>query len=156
MKGNAVAAIIALVLLTLSANAFASSATRCRVLAIEASINPTGIAAEIAEYSAIFKKTPFNKFKGFKLISSQTIELDSPAPQQLKLPDRIGGTLQMVQKQKRQFQLALTLARPGQKPIAIKGIASPGAPLFAAGMKSADGIWIFGIACDEASKTIKY
>jgi hypothetical protein len=156
MKANIVSPILWLILLTASASSFAAGATYCEIMTIEASNANGGTDIRIRKYENILKKQPFAKFNTFILVDRQTIEIDSPSVKSLTLLDSIGGSLLVKPKHKGQFQLTLTLSRAGQKPISIDGVASPGAPLFAAGLKSPNGVWIFGIACEDKNKITTY
>ena len=156
MKGTAITSIIVLILLAGSASALANSAARCDILSIEASNANTGIDPKLNKYRAIFQKPPFAGFNSFELVSHQSIEVQMPAAKTLTLPNAIGGSLRLRGEQKGAFQLTLTIARDGQSPVSIEGVASPGAPLFTAGFKSPQGIWVFGIACEQKKTIIKY
>ncbi len=156
MKGKIVTAVFTLVLLVGSITADANSATRCKVLSIEASNSKSGLDSKLSQYRTIFKKAPFSQYDSFVLKDSQYIELDIQAPTPFVLPDTIEGSLLLKQRKKGQFQLTLTITRKGQKPISIDGFATPGAPLFAAGLKSPNGVWIFGVTCERDNDIVKY
>jgi hypothetical protein len=147
MKGKIVAAIVTLMLLSTGEAAYASSRAECEVMTIHASNSGRGVDAALMKFEAIFKKVPFSGFNTFTLMNRQKVEIDIDQPRVLSLPDGIGGTLHLNRRKKGLLALTLTLTRDRSKPIIIRGHTSPGAPLFAAGMKTQGGVWIFGIAC---------
>ena len=69
------------------------------------------------------------------------------APVKLHLPNSLGGSLKLDDVTQGRLHLTLTLAREKRNPVSIKGMASQGAPFFAAGFKNPDGVWIFGVIC---------
>jgi hypothetical protein len=156
MKGTAITSITLLILLTGSRSALGNSIASCDIMSIEASNANTGIDPKLNKYRAIFQKPPFAGFNSFELVGRQSIEVEMPTAKTLTLPNAIGGSLKLRREQKGVFQLTLTIARAGQTPVSIEGIASPGAPLFTAGFKSAKGIWVFGIACTPKKAIVNY
>ncbi len=121
----------------------------CEVMTILASNSGQGIDTALREFRHLLIKEPFSKFDTFKLVSKQAVEIDDLQPKKLSLPDGIGGSLYLNRRTKGKMALTLTLTRDGKRPISINGTAAPGAPLFAAGMKSGNGVWIFGVACEN-------
>jgi hypothetical protein len=156
MKGKIVAAICALLLFGIGETAQASSRAECEVMTIHASNSGQGIDRALSKYETILKKSPFSGFNTFKLMNRQVVDIDTFQPRVLSLPDAIGGSLYLDRQAKGLLALTLTLTREGRKPIIIKGHASPGAPFFAAGMKSAQGVWVFGVACKSRNAITPY
>ncbi len=147
---------ISAVLTLFTAPSTCIAAAHCKVLTIQATRNGKGIDPRISQYSAIFKKKPFADYDTFVLLDAQvaTVELKSPAA--LRLPTGISGSLVLNKVSEGKLDLTFTLSRNGKSPIRINGVASPNSPIFAAGLKSAAGIWIFGVACDRPESGITY
>ena len=156
MKEIIVATVVTLFLLGMGEAAHASSKAECEVMTIHASNSGQGIDTALTRFETIFKKSPLSGFNSFKLVDRQIIEMKISQKRELTLPDAIGGSLHLDRQNKGLSALTLTLYREGKKPITIRGRASPGAPLFAAGMRSAQGIWVFGIACKEKNSIRNY
>jgi hypothetical protein len=144
------------ILLILSTAAGVSAATRCEVLTIHASNEGKGSDARLSQYSAIFKSKPFSAFDSFALIDKQIVAVELKTPKTLRFPDKIDGSLQLNGVSTGNFDLTLVLSRLGKPPIRINGVAAPQSPIFAAGMKSASGIWVFGVVCDHSAGGIAY
>jgi hypothetical protein len=134
----------------------ASASTHCEVLTIKASNDGKGIDNKISKYSNIFKKEPFSRYDSFALLRTEKIQIELKSPRSLQLPDGIEGSLVLNNIADGKLDLTFALARGAKPPIRINGIAAPGSPIFAAGMKSGAGIWIFGVACDFADNGISY
>lgn len=134
----------------------ATAATDCRVLTIQASNEGKGVDEKISKFAHIFKNTPFSGYNTFTLIDSQFVKIELKSPLQLQLPDSITGSLMLKKIADGKLDLAFALSRAGKPPVRINGIAAPSSPIFAAGMKSPTGIWIFGVACDYVDNGITY
>ncbi len=126
----------------------AIAATKCEILSIKASSDGKGVDPAVARYAKIFKNEPFAKFNSFALIDRQPVDIELNVPKNLKLPENISASLKLNKYSDGKFDLTLALSRLSKSPVNINGIASPGSPIFAAGMKSDNGIWIFGVVCD--------
>lgn len=137
-------------------DAAATKKVKCTVLTVQATNDGTGIAPSLSNYAHLFKKKPFSAYNSFKLVESQIVDLSLRAPEKLKLPDSIGGSLRLNGRVGKQLDLTLTLARKDNAPIQIRGHASPGSPLIAAGMNSPDGIWVFGVVCTDKDETVAF
>ena len=140
----------------LSSKAEAAERTRCEILTVQASNSGRGIAESLTQYAEIFKKPPFATYDSFELLDRQVVELALAVPTQLTLPENIGGSLNLNGRIGKQLDLTLTLSRNKKTPITIRGHASPGAPLIAAGMTSSKGIWVFGVVCTEPRGTVSF
>jgi len=141
---------LALVLISLffgALQAHASTEVSCTILTIEASNANQGIDQQLKEYAAIFKEKPFAAFNTFVLKNRETYAMPTLQPMRLALPDALGGSLKLLSTEGAQLSVVLTLQRQGSLPMEIKGTARPGAPFFAAGLRSAHGVWIFGVVC---------
>lgn len=154
MKRSILAAIICCCTLLGVAPAWAENTIRCDVLTIEASRLGSGVEAPLRPYAAIFKQKPFDAFDSFKLVDKKTYELTLGASQKLKVPGGMSGKLLFKGLTGKRLELRLTLNKPGLKPITIDGLASPGAPLFAAGFRRSGRILIFGVACTDKNGEI--
>ena len=149
MRAKVLAAIVGSIVLSLALTAAAKDTVRCEVLTIEASNSGHGIDPALRAHSAIFGKPPFSAFNSFRLVQRQALDVALGAPAQLTLPQPFSGSLGFNGEQQGKLNLSLTLARSQAQPIVINGKASPGAPFFAAGFRSATGTWIFGVLCDR-------
>jgi hypothetical protein len=138
------------------AAAEASERIRCEVLTIEASRTGQGIDPALAAYGAVFRAAPFTQFDTFKLVSRKSYELTLGSQAALVLPSPYGGALRFDRENAGRFELSLTLTRPKGAPVQVQGRATPGTPFFAAGLKSALGRWVFGVACDRANGVVHY
>ena len=158
MKGYKIIAywLLLAVFFAISLEARASARTHCEILTVQASNDGTGIAPSLSNYIDLFKKEPFSTYNSFKLVERQVVMLDLQIPQKLTLPENIGGSLALNEKNGKQLDLTLTLVRGNNNPITIHGYASPGSPLIAAGMKSPKGIWVFGIICTGEDATVSF
>lgn len=145
-----------LLVLTSMGAAQASERIRCEVLTIEASRTGQGIDPALAIYTPVFKTAPFAEFDTFKLVDRRSYELTLGGLAALSLPSPYAGSLRFDRENGGRFELSLTLARPTGNPVLVQGKATPGAPFFAAGLKSALGRWIFGVACDHADGVVHY
>jgi hypothetical protein len=134
----------------------ASESIRCEVLTIEASRTGQGIDPALTLYSAVFKTAPFAEFDTFKLVARRSYELTLGGQSALSLPSPYGGALRFDRENGGRFELSLTLTRPTGAPILVQGKATPGTPFFAAGLKSALGRWVFGVACDKPNGVVSY
>jgi hypothetical protein len=134
----------------------ASERIRCEVLTIEASKTGQGIDPALAIYGAVFKVAPFSEFDTFKLVARRSYELTLGAQSALSLPAPYGGALRFDRENGGRFELSLTLTRPTGGPVFVQGKATPGTPFFAAGLRSALGRWVFGVACDRANGVVHY
>ena len=132
------------------------AATRCEVLTIHASNVGRGTDAKLSRFAALFVQKPFSAFDTFELMETQEIGLEMGIPAALKLPERIGGTLRLNKIENGKFDLSLSLSRDGKPPVRINGIAAAQSPILAAGMKSKNGVWIFGVACDHDASGMSY
>jgi hypothetical protein len=148
--------LIGLLALTGMAAAQASERIRCEVLTIEASRTGQGIDPALAVYGPIFRTAPFAEFDTFKLVARRSYELTLGGLSALELPSPYGGSLRFDRENAGRFELSLTLTRPTGGPVLVQGKATPGTPFFAAGLKSALGRWIFGVACDQANGIVHY
>ena len=137
-------------------SAEADAATRCEVLTIHASNAGKGTSEKLSRFSALFAQKPFSAFDTFELIETQDLEIEIGIPAVLKLPDRIDGTLHLNKIDNGKFDLSLSLGRGGKPPVRINGIAAPQSPILAAGLKSKNGVWIFGVTCDRDASGISY
>ncbi len=149
MRGKLLAVVALFALLAGTIQAHASNNVRCEVMTIAASNSNKGIDPALTKYAAVFKQAPFSSFDSFKLVHRQVYEMPTRTPVQLSLPASLGGSLKLNQKDGSRLDLTLSLARQGHSPINIQGLASPGTPFFAAGLKNPDGVWVFGIACNR-------
>jgi hypothetical protein len=157
MGRTALAALLAgLLALGAVATAQASEKLRCEVLTIEASRTGQGIDPALAAYQSIFKLPPFAEFDTFKLVSRRSYELTLGSDAALAIPSPYGGSLRFDRESGGRFELSLSLTRPSGAPILVQGKATPGTPFFAAGLKSALGRWVFGVACDRANGVVHY
>lgn len=126
-----------------------NSTAACEVMTILASNSGQGVDVALRQFQYLFMKEPFSKYDSFQLISKQVVIIDTFRPKKLSLPDGIGGSLYLNRRIERKLALTLTLTRDSKRRISISGIAAPGAPLFAAGMKGGNGVWVFGVACEN-------
>ena len=149
MRGKLLAVVALFALLAGTIQAHASNKVRCEVMTIAASNNNKGIDPALTEYATVFKQKPFSRFDTFKLVHRQVYEMPFQAPVPLSLPASLGGSMKLSQKNGSQLDLTLSLVRKGQNPINIQGLARPGTPFFAAGLKNTDGVWVFGVACNR-------
>ncbi len=154
MKRSILAAMIGFCTLLGAAPAPAASAIRCDVLTIEASRLGGGIETPLLPYAPIFKQKPFDGFDTFKLVGKKTYELSLGKSHTLEVPAGMSGKLLFKGLMGKRLELRLTLSKPGIKPVKIDGLASPGAPLFAAGFKVPGGILVFGVVCTDKSGEI--
>ena len=145
-----VMSVLSAILLT-SWSSDAGAETRCEVLTIHASNAGKGMDAKLSRFAALFAKKPFSDFDTFELTEIQAVGLKIGVSAALTLPDRIDGTLRLNKIDNGKFDLSLSLGRDGKPPVRINGIAAPQSPILAAGMRSKNGVWIFGVACDGAS-----
>ena len=134
----------------------ASERIRCEVLTIEASRSGQGLDPALALYGPVFKAAPFAEFDTFKLVSRKSYELTLGSESQLTIPSPYAGALKFDRESAGRFELTLSLTRPAGPPILVQGKATPGTPFFAAGLKSALGRWVFGVACDRANGVVHY
>jgi hypothetical protein len=134
----------------------ASERVRCEVLTIEASRSGQGIDPALALYGAVFKAAPFAEFDTFKLVGRRSYELALGSDAALTIPSPYTGSLRFDRENAGRFELTLSLTRPSGPPILVQGKATPGTPFFAAGLKSALGRWVFGVACDRANGVVHY
>jgi hypothetical protein len=147
------------VLLSLSitvSDANADDRTRCEILTVQASNNGTGVSQELSQFADLFKKEPFSAFNSFDLIDRQVVDLELTVPKALNLPENIKGSLNLNGRIGKQIDLTLTLTRKNKSPITIRGHASPGSPLIAAGMTSPRGRWVFGVICAKETGTVTF
>ena len=156
MGYNAIAFLLSFSMFFIAVDAAAMEKAQCEILTVQASNDGTGIAPSLSKYKHLFTKKPFSAYNSFKLIDRQVVDLTLQVPRKLTLPDNIGGALNLNGSVGKQLDLTLTLARKNNTPIHIRGHASPGSPLIAAGMNSPNGIWVFGIVCTGKSETISY
>jgi hypothetical protein len=151
------ALLIGLLALTSIAAAQASERIRCEVLTIEASRTGQGIDPALAVYRPVFLTAPFAEYDTFKLVTRHSYELTlGGQAATLALPAPYTGSLRFDQENIGRFELSLTLTRPTGAPVLVQGKATPGTPFFAAGLRSALGRWIFGVACDPANGVFHY
>lgn len=134
----------------------ATAATNCEVLTIQASNQGKGVDGKISKYAHIFRTQPFSGYNTFTLVDSQVIKVELKSPLKLQLPGSIDGSLLLNKIAGGKLDLTFALSRAGKTPVRINGIAAPNSPIFAAGMKSASGIWIFGVACNHTDNGITY
>ncbi len=153
MKTKLLPAIAILLLLSTSIEADAESKVKCEVLTIAASNTGGGIDPALAAHAAFFKQVPFTAFNTYKLVHRQNYQLELNAPHTLKLPAPLNGALRLNGQEEGRFNLTLTVGRPGKKPVAISGQASPLTPLFAAGFQKPNGTWVFTVICNQNSIT---
>lgn len=125
----------------------ATPAVRCSVLAIEASNTNRGIDPALSQYAAVFKEPPFSAFNSFTLVRREVYEMPIGQPVKLSLPNSLGGALSLENQSGIHLDLVLTLERKGLDPVRIEGKAKPNKPFFAAGLRSKNGVWVFGVIC---------
>lgn len=151
MRAVLIAAVLGALAFCAAAPAQATEKVRCDVLTIEASNRGQGIDAALAEHGAVFRKHPFSSFDTFRLVSRHAYQLELGVPTALTLPAPLGGSIVYNQQVQGKLDLTLTITRPQVKPVTVRGKASPGSPLFAAGFKSGAGTWIFGVVCNRSA-----
>lgn len=155
-RAVAAALLTALLAVGAAAGADASNRVRCEVLTIEASRTGQGIDPALAGYRAIFQVPPFAEFDTFRLVGRRSYELTLGAEVPLAMPSPYGGALRFDREGKGRFELSLSLTRPQGAPILVQGKATPGTPFFAAGLRSALGRWVFGVACERGNGIVHY
>lgn len=127
----------------------AASTVDCEVITVKASSAGRGMDPALEVFAAVLGKPPFAVFDTFELVGKHKYKLDLDRPQDLQLPDGLLGSLVYRGASKGMLSLRLELIPQGKAPIRIDGSASPGAPLFAAGLKGPTGTLVFAVACRD-------